>query len=277
MALTAEQKALRKGKLTASAVGALMEGDEAKIFNLWCEMTGDPRYVEEDLDDVWPVQLGSETEALNLRWYEKKTGNKVTRKGEVVVHPDYPWVAATLDGWDSVLNIPIECKHVNGFSKLPNVIEKYTPQFHWQMFVTKTLQLKPSVIIGAMEPNVSTIEWDEFYWQTLWHRAQQFWKHVEAKTPPNNNGERMVAVAIPKDQLKTIDLPKLALNGQPWPNWASEMVSHLEIWLESRDAATKCDKAKDDVKKLLPADVGIIIHEEVRVVRDGRGVTLKAI
>jgi predicted phage-related endonuclease len=95
--LTKEQIDKRRGRMTASRVSALMTGDKEKIMRLYREMIGEE--VEEDLSNVWPVQLGSATEQLNLDWFQKKNGLLVTRRGEVVVHPQHDWAAATLDGW----------------------------------------------------------------------------------------------------------------------------------------------------------------------------------
>jgi hypothetical protein len=99
MALTAAQLEARKGKLTASAIGALMSGDPAKVKELWQRMVGDPAYVEPDFSRAWPVQLGTVTEELNLDWYTVKTKREITLRGEVVVSDELPWAAATLDGW----------------------------------------------------------------------------------------------------------------------------------------------------------------------------------
>src|SRR5271167_3078968 len=104
--LTQKQRDLRDGKLTASQIGALMSGDQAKILNLWRFHIGDPAYVEDDLSGVWPVRLGEVTEAVNLEWYGRSHGTTVSRMGEVVQGPQ-TWMAATLDGWDTCRNIPI--------------------------------------------------------------------------------------------------------------------------------------------------------------------------
>src|SRR5215472_14093711 len=99
MALTNKQRELRKGHFTGSEANILMAGDPYKINDLWLMHTGDPRYVEPDFSEVWPVQLGIATEELNLRWVELKYG-PITRKGEVVVGlGSLAWTAATLDGW----------------------------------------------------------------------------------------------------------------------------------------------------------------------------------
>ena len=131
--LSEQQIELRKNKLTASRVACLMKGDAAEIYNLWLELTGQ-EFDREDLSRVWPVQLGSCTEVLNLDWYEMKHGT-VTRRGEVVVHPVNKWAAATLDGFIEDLNCPLETKHVGGREPLEVIIERYQPQMQWQMYV----------------------------------------------------------------------------------------------------------------------------------------------
>jgi predicted phage-related endonuclease len=97
--LSTEQIAARKGKLTGSRISVLMTGNAEGIMNLWREMTDDPSFVPEDLSKIWAVRRGECTEQLNLDWFEMKNGLPVTRRGEVVVHPDYPWAAVTLDGF----------------------------------------------------------------------------------------------------------------------------------------------------------------------------------
>lgn len=309
MALTEEQRAARKGKLTASQVGTLMEGNADEIYNLWCEHTEHPDYVAKDLSGVWPVQLGSFTELLSLEWYSRGKGygpliksahieyiadqglaaskvetfaeNPIKKLGEMITHPDFKWVGATLDAFDTLTNqgICLECKHCGNFRKMADVIQKYTPQLHWQMFATGTREIILWVIIGANPPVPTRVEWGEFYWQTLWHRAQEFWKMVETKTPPSGRVvmQAVTAITIPKTELITIDLPKMARSGEVWPNWAPDIINHMELWLETNTAAAKCELAKADVKKLLPDHVGKLIHEGVQVVRDGRGVTLKEV
>ena len=70
MSLTAEQLRAREGKLTASRVKVLMDGDDQALYDLWRELMSDPSYEQPDLSGVWAVQLGSLTEELNLNWYE---------------------------------------------------------------------------------------------------------------------------------------------------------------------------------------------------------------
>src|SRR5262245_47111930 len=94
--LTAAQVEARKGKLTASRVAVLMNGDAEGIMRLYQEMRGE--LAEEDLSGVWPVRLGEATEALNIEWCERK-GLKVSGQGAVIQSSKLEFAAATLDGW----------------------------------------------------------------------------------------------------------------------------------------------------------------------------------
>jgi len=73
-----------------------MGSDEAALVQLWREKRGeaDP----EDLSNVLIVQLGTVTEDLNRRWYERNTGNAVTNVQRRIQHSVHKWMAATLDG-----------------------------------------------------------------------------------------------------------------------------------------------------------------------------------
>ena len=184
MGLTAEQLKAREGRLTASAVACLMTGNKRKILDLWRSLIGDPTYQAPDLSGVWPVRLGEVTEELQLDWYERKTGHQVGRRGEVVIHPDHQWAAATLDGYDIQLNAPIECKHVGGREPLDRILVRYKPQCFWQMIVTKTKTTLMSVIEAANEPIIVPVHYETEYAAELWRRAEIFMGHVANMTPP---------------------------------------------------------------------------------------------
>src|SRR4029077_11281233 len=97
MALSAEQLALRAGKIGGSDIGIIVGGDRVKINKLWEQKLGlrEP----DNLDDNFQVQMGIQTEPLNLRWYEKRHRQTVSRRGDVVTHYRYDWACCTLDGW----------------------------------------------------------------------------------------------------------------------------------------------------------------------------------
>lgn len=237
--LSPAQLQARENKLTASRVACLMTGDTDKIMNLWRELVGDPDFIEEDLSDVWPVQLGSVTEHLNLDWFERKHG-PVTRRGDVVaMSAPQDWAACTLDGWSSLHWCPVETKHTGGREGLDVLIGRYQPQMHWQMIVTGAERCALSVIMGANEPIVEFIERDADYTRELWHRAEKFMDCVRSLTPP----VAMAPVSAPVNAVKTYDMTG---NNK----WASDAVT----WITTRRAAKDFAGAEKALKSLVPAD-----------------------
>lgn len=237
--LSPDQLRQRDGKLTASRVACLMTGDAEKILNLWRDLVGDPAYVDEDLSSIWAVQLGSHTEVLNLDWYEKRTGKSLSRRGDVVVHELFDWAAATLDGWDEAIGAPVECKHVGGFEKMPAILERYSPQAHWQMIVTGANQCVFSIIEGAREPIIEIVDLDDAYAAELLERAKQFMECVRSLTPPIT----FAPVAAPVKAEKTYDM-----NGNN--AWASDAIT----WATTRQSAKDNAAADKALKSLIPAD-----------------------
>jgi hypothetical protein len=62
-----------------------MGTDEAALVRLWREKRGEVE--TEDLSDNLTVQLGTVTEDLNRRWYERNNGHAVKDAQRRVLHP----------------------------------------------------------------------------------------------------------------------------------------------------------------------------------------------
>ena len=251
--LTKAQIDARAGKLTASRVACLMKGDAAAIMQLYLEMIGEA--AAENLDHVWPVRLGSATEQLNLDWYEMKNG-PITRRGEVVVHAQHPWAAATLDGWHDELGCCIEVKHVGGREPLEVVIERYQPQMQWQMEVTGATLCALSVIMGANEPVVEYIDRDDNYAAEMVRRGKQFMDCVAARRAP----VALEPVAAPIDASKVYDMTGNNL-------WAVSAVD----WLANKAAAAACKDDEKSLKVIVPPDAKKCFGHGVRITRDRAG------
>jgi hypothetical protein len=257
MPLTAEQQQLRRGKLTASRVAVLMRSDVEGIYRLWLEMTDQAE--PENLDHIWAVQLGAATEQLNLDWYEEKNAHIITRRGDVVTHPDYEWAACTLDGWINAAECPIETKHTGGREPLEVIIERYWPQMGWQMFITGAKQCALSVIMGASEPIVKFIERDqaaEEYIQEMLARGQQFMASVEQRIPPVD----LPPVAAPIVATKTYDLSADNI-------WVSNAIE----WIETKPYSDRCKDAEKTLKSRVPEDAVKTFGAGVRITRDSAG------
>jgi hypothetical protein len=254
MPLTEAQRLAREGKLTASRVAPLMTGDKAKIMAVWRELCGDPTYEEENLDEIWQVQLGLTTEKLNLDWYERKAGRALSKRGEVVSHPLYEWAAATLDGYDDGIPGPVEAKHVGGFETIDKVIERYQPQVQWQMEVTGSTKCILSVIEGGRVPRLVTIDRNPDYADELMARALRLMEHVWNMTEP---------VEVEPLELKTISrLKDYNMTGNNV--WAAAAAD----WLKHKDAANSWNTAVETLKGLVANDAATCTGYGLVVKRD---------
>lgn len=251
--LTQSQIAARAGKLTASRMACLMRADKEAILRLYRELIGEE--AEEDLTGVWPVQLGAATEKLNLDWFERKHG-LLARRGEVVVHPDHSWAAATLDAWSPSLACPVETKHVGGREPLNTIIERYQPQCQWQMFVTRAKECALSVIMGADEPIVEFIPYAPDYAKEMLSRGSAFMVCVRTLTPP----VELDPVLPPADASRYYDMTGNNM-------WAAEAAT----WLNTRQGFESCRAAEALLKELVPADAKKAFGYGVRITRDRAG------
>ena len=86
----------RRSCIGGSDARVIMGDDEAALVRLWREKRGEVE--PEDLSDNLIVQLGSVTEDLNRRWYERNTGHAIKHVQRKIQHPVIKWMAATLDG-----------------------------------------------------------------------------------------------------------------------------------------------------------------------------------
>jgi hypothetical protein len=86
----------RRSFLGGSDARIIMGDDEQALLRLWHEKRGEAE--PEDLSDNLIVQLGTATEDLNRRWYERNTGQMIKHVQHRIQHPVHKWMAATLDG-----------------------------------------------------------------------------------------------------------------------------------------------------------------------------------
>lgn len=252
--LTPAQIAARADKLGSSDMGCLMRGEAQKIHDLWLEKLGEK--LPDDLSEVWAVQLGTCTEKLNLDWYELRSRQIVTRRGDQVNHLFLPWAICTLDGWIDEMRCPIEVKHVGGREPLEVIKERYQPQMQWQMEVTGANQCALSVIMGTTEPIVEFVERDREYAEQMVERGAQFIEHVRNRTPPVD----LPAVPAPIDAHAIYDMA----SSNEWGHFAG-------VWLETRLTAEMHTDAAKILKSLVPADAKKAFGADVQITRDRAG------
>jgi predicted phage-related endonuclease len=256
---SAEWHERRRGGIGGSDANILMAGDPERIYRLWLEKQG--KVEPEDLSWVLPVQIGTLTEELNASFYAHTTGRAVTDRNTPMVRAATPYMRCELDGLTTTAaGEPAvwEAKHVNAFSSIDEVTQRYMPQFHHNMHIAGLRHCVLSAFIGTQKHEIVEVTLDDAYMMTLLNVEQRFWACVESKTPPE--GFTPYTVAVPHDQLRTVSM---AGNNA----WASAAID----WLNHQPAAKLFDKAAKDLKAMVLPDVGTATGHGVKIKRSKSG------
>src|SRR5207244_6428001 len=161
----------------------IMGSDESALIRLWREKRGEVE--PEDLSNNLIVQLGTVTEHLNRRWYERNTGQVVTEVQRRVVHPVKRWMAATLDGIVEGTGAVFEAKFMLPWSFSEEAAaEKHMPQLQHNMWVTNATASVLSIITGGGKWVEVKIPTDALYQHLLLTAERKFWRCVQSGEPP---------------------------------------------------------------------------------------------
>jgi len=258
--LTPEQLAERRKGIGASDSRYIIEG---RWHELWLLKTA--RVEDDDLSDVFAVQMGHATEQLNLDWYERRVGNRVINRGAaMIMSPEMPFMRCTLDGQDATDDTIVEAKHVNGYSKIEDVAARYMPQCQHQMIVTGSHKAILSVIIGTNEPERTLIAFDEFWANEYIEKCREFWQYVIDDRAPEQGAPMDITPAIPISDMRTVDMS----GSNSWATNAAD-------WLANKDAAKLFKDSADELKKLVEADVSHAHGNGIEIKRTKVGLTIK--
>jgi predicted phage-related endonuclease len=262
--LTLEQLAERKKGIGGSDASRVMSGD---WLSLWREKTG--RAEPEDLSGILAVQMGTCTEDLNHRWFERVTGREVLERSMPFVSADYPFMRMNADGitttkqghpayWDA--------KHVGRLDEA--TVLRYSPQMTHCCTILGLDWWVLSVFIGNGKHEIVEQQIDEMYQASLIARERAFWRHVEADTEPQ---DEVTPVAPPKPQPKRREINLDLTPAAERPNWSGEFARLARSFAETDGAAKLHAITRKEMAELVPDDVGLCRLGLVRFKRDGRG------
>jgi predicted phage-related endonuclease len=137
----------RRHFLGGSDARIIMGNDETLLLRLWREKRGG--ISPEDLSDNLIVQLGTITEDLNRRWYERNTGHAIKDVQRRIKHPVIKWMAATLDGLVDPGGAVFEAKFMLPWTfSEEGAAEKHMAQLQHNMWVANARSAALSIITG---------------------------------------------------------------------------------------------------------------------------------
>src|SRR6266566_3073614 len=247
----------RRSFVGGSDARIIMGADEAALKRLWQEKRGEIQ--PEDLSENLIVQLGVVTEELNRHWFERNTGRTLKDVQRRIRHPVLRWMGATLDGVVAETGAVFEAKFMLPWSFSEEAAaEKHMAQLQHNMWVTNAKMAVLSVITGGGKWVEITISADPLYQHLLLTAEKKFWRCVE-------NGERpqLFGVDPPRPRIEAVRIVDMGASNS-WAEFAG-------IFLRTREAAVEHERAKAEVRALLPEDAKEGIGHGIRARRSKAG------
>jgi predicted phage-related endonuclease len=235
----------------------IMGNDEAALVRLWQEKRGEAG--PEDLSGNLIVQLGSATEDLNRTWYERNTGQRVTDVQRHVKHSTIPWMAATLDGIVEGMASVFEAKFMLPWSFSEEAaVEKYMAQLQHNMWVTHLRSAVLSIITGGGKWVEVTVPMDPLYLSILVSAEKKFWRCVQSGEVPH-----LIMAETPRPRIEAVRIVDMS-SSNSWAEFAA-------LFRNTRDAFLDHERAKTELKALMPEDAREAIGHGIRAKRSKVG------
>jgi putative phage-type endonuclease len=151
------------------------------IQELWEEKVTGVSNVEEN----WAMRRGKELEPIARDIYSFQYNISVPAKN--VVHPEYAFVKASLDGFNEESKLIVEIKSPGKkdleIAKNNMIPDKYYPQVQWQMLAANSPMVDYVTFDGKETIYVKRIFADLRYQRNLLRLAKWFWHKVQNKIP----------------------------------------------------------------------------------------------
>jgi predicted phage-related endonuclease len=247
----------RRRFIGGSDARIIMGNDEATLVRLWREKRGEVAH--EDLSDNLIVQLGSVTEDLNRRWYQRNTGHVIKDVQRRIQHPVILWMAATLDGLVDPGGAVFEAKFMLPWTFSEEAAaEKHIAQLQHNMWVANAKSAVLSIITGGGKWVEITIYADPLYQHLLLTAEMKFWRCVQSGEEP-----RLFGVEPPRLRLEAVRIVDMSASNS-WAEFAA-------TYRRTRPAYQEHESAKADLKKLVPEDAKEAIGHGLRAKRSKSG------
>ena len=247
----------RRSFLGGSDARIIVGNDDAALQRLWREKRGEAE--PQDLSGNLIVQLGAVTEELNRRWFEANTGQVITDVQTHIRHPGLGWMGATLDGRVHASGAVFEAKFMLPWSFSEEAAaEKYMPQLQHNMWVVAARTAVLSVITGGGKWVEIETHADPLYQHLIVTAERKFWRCVESGEPPT-----LFGVEPPKPRIEAIRIVDMS-SSNAWAEFAG-------IFIRTREAHLEHEKAKAELKSLMPEDARQATGHGVRAGRSKSG------
>jgi predicted phage-related endonuclease len=247
----------RRDFVGGSDARIIMGRDEEALLRLWREKRGEAG--PEDLSRNLVVQLGKATEQLNREWFQTATGQQVIDIQKHMRHPGVHWMGATLDGRVEASGAVFESKFMLPWSfSEETAAEKYAPQLQHNMFVVAARVAVLSIITGGGKWVEIKTHADPLYQHLIVTAERKFWRCVETGEPP-----ALLGVDPPKPRIEAVRIVDMT-SSNAWAEFAA-------IFVRTREAHQEHERAKTELKSLVPEDAQQAMGHGIRAKRSKSG------
>jgi predicted phage-related endonuclease len=247
----------RRDFIGGSDARVIMGGNEADLVRLWREKRGEVE--PEDFSDNLIVQLGTVTEDLNRRWYERNTGRAVKGVQRRIRHPVIKWMAATLDGLVDPGGAVFEAKFMLPWTfSEEGAAEKHMAQLQHNMWVADARSAALSIVTGGGKWVEMSVHADPLYQHLLLTAEKKFWRCVMDGEVP-----RLFGVEPPRPRLEAVRIVDMSASNS-WAEFAA-------TYRRTRPAYQEHEGAKAELKKLVPEDAKEATGHGLRAKRSKSG------
>src|SRR5438552_7912610 len=247
----------RRAFIGGSDARIILGSDEAALVQLWREKRGEVE--PDDLSGNLIVQLGRATEELNRSWYERNTGRQVRDVQRRVRHSIIPYMAATLDGLVEGTNAVFESKFMLPWSFSEEAaVTKYMAQLQHNMWITNLRSAVLSIITGGGKWVEITVPLDPLYLSVLVSAEKKFWRCVEFGNVPH-----LINAEPPRPRVEAVRIVDMS-SSNSWADFAA-------VYRNTREAFLEHERARGELKSLMPEDAKEAIGHGVRAKRSKAG------
>ena len=247
----------RRSFIGGSDARIIMGNDEAALIRLWREKRGEAE--PEDLSGNLIVQLGTATEELNRCWYERNTGRRVTDVQRRSSTPPFlGWRQPLTASWRG----PKPCSRPNSCCRGRSP-RRPPPKSTWPS--SSTTCGSPicgasvlSIITGGGKWVEITIPMDPLYLSVLVSAEKKFWRCVQSGETPH-----LINAEPPRPRIEAIRIVDMS-SSNSWAEFAA-------LFRNTREAFLDHERAKSELKALMPEDAKEAIGHGVRAKRSKSG------
>jgi putative phage-type endonuclease len=181
----------RKKVVTATDIGAICGlSPYRSAFDVWMDKTREEIPPDRPTD---AMTWGNRLEPVIAAAYTESYGIKTVKAEFIRRDIDGVPCGATPDylSEDGKINVEVKTSRSSrgwGDAGTDEVPDYYLTQVTWQMGICQREITHLACLIGASDFRIFNIPFSREFFDKLLHRAQEFWKLVETKTPPQVDG-----------------------------------------------------------------------------------------